>query len=145
MFRYIFEEVDFDTFKLRYKALHQTGLENVGPLTISNNPECSILVLSTKWLVSGSLPPPPLPHILFLLLRLLFPPYSMLEISNAISWLSHIRIPSQTHERKEAQSVLFVWGPLSAVIFDPVSFEMGVEGKFRPQGDYRWMLSGNSL
>lgn len=39
MFRYIFEEVDLDIFRLRCKALLWTGLENVGILTVSNSPE----------------------------------------------------------------------------------------------------------
>lgn len=70
MFRYIFEEVDFDIFRLKCKALHQTGLENVETLTISKNPECSVLVLSNQPLVSGSLPH--YPHHIHLSFFLIF-------------------------------------------------------------------------
>lgn len=39
MFGYIFQGVDFDVFRLRYKALYQTVLENVETIAISSSPE----------------------------------------------------------------------------------------------------------
>lgn len=41
MFGYIFQRMDFDTFRLRYKAVYPTVLENVETIAISSSPECS--------------------------------------------------------------------------------------------------------
>lgn len=88
---YIFEKESFDIFwRLRYKVLHETGIENVGTLTISNNLECSIYALATQPLVSASRSCPPFWQTLFLLLYLLFLPHTTLEMSSAASCLSNV-------------------------------------------------------
>lgn len=88
---YIFEKESFDIFwRLRYKVLHETGIENVGTLTISNNLECSIYALATQPLVSASRPCPPFWQTLFLLFYLLFLPHTTLEMSSAASCLSNV-------------------------------------------------------
>lgn len=100
---YIFEEVGLVWLGFRYKVLHESGLENVGTLSISNNPECSIYVLTTQPLVSVSRPPLPLPQTLFLL-RLLFLPHSMLEMNNAVSCLVMFEFPHK-YVREEEHSL----------------------------------------
>lgn len=125
MFRYIFEEVDLDIFRLRCKALLWTGLENVGILTVSNNPESFILTSQPCQREPPTLTPA---TYTFPFSLSTFPIALTLEISNALSCLSNVWIPiNMWGERSAVCSVCL--RPIVCFHFDPVSFGTGSRGK----------------